>query len=155
MWRHAFRHLPQTFSAQRILMLGLGNGCALGELRKRFADCAITVVEWDPVMIDLYREIHTTDKPITILEGDASIIVPQLNEIFDLVVIDLFTGNATPPELQSAKMLSALTRVTTLNGYCILNAFASLNLIPLFDAHFSRNDAWEYQYNTLALYTRT
>ncbi|MFA6018358.1 MAG: methyltransferase domain-containing protein [Patescibacteria group bacterium] len=152
MWREALGHLPKTFSAKSVLMLGLGGGSAIKEIRHCFPGCKITVVEWDPVMIDLYHNIHKEEDPISIIQGDASVVVPAMTEKFDLVLVDLFTGNVTPKELRSASMVSAISHVTHLNGFCILNAFVSLDLLPVFDQHFSRKDTWEYKFNTLVLY---
>ncbi len=152
MWRDAFTYLPHTFSAQRILMLGLGGGSAIKEMRRRFPGCDITVVEWDSVMIELYQQIHQNNEPITIITGDASVIVPAMHEQFDLVLVDLFKGNITPKELRSMEMLGGIAHTVSAHGYCILNAFVSLDLPPLFAQHFTQKDTWEYRYNTLVLY---
>jgi len=152
MWREAFRHLPEAFSAQSVLMLGLGGGSAIKEIRNRFPGCEITVVEWDQAMIDIYHKIHKGENPISIVLGDASVVVPAMTETFDLVLVDLFTGNVTPKELRSADMVGAISDVTRSTGFCILNAFVSLDLLPVFDQHFLRKDTWKYRFNTLALY---
>lgn len=152
MWHEAFAHLPRTFSAKSVLMLGLGGGSAVKGILNRFPGCEITVVEWDPIMIDIYHDIHKEEESISIIHGDASIVVPAMTETFDLVLVDLFTGNVTPKELRSALMVRAISDVIHPNGFCILNAFVSLDLLPVFGQYFSQKDTWEYKFNTLALY---
>ena len=154
MWRKALRHLPKDFVAAQILMLGLGGGSAIKSILKRFPDCQLTVVEWDPVMIKLYRELYGQDQAVTIIEGDATVVVPAMKETFDLVLVDLFKGNETPKELASAEFVQAIACVTSPTGYCLLNAFVSSNLLPIFAKHFTQAETWKYRYNTLASYQR-
>ena len=153
MWRKALRHVPRSASIKTVLMLGLGGGSAVRELQNRFRGCAITVVEWDPEMIALYHELHPNNAPITILEGDATVLVPALTDHFDLVIVDLFKGNETPKELADHPMISAIVRTVVPGGYCLLNAFVSLSLLPVFGEHFSHQETWKYKFNTLALYS--
>jgi len=152
MWRKALKHVPRSAPIHTVLMLGLGGGSAVRELQDRFRECAITVVEWDPAMIALYHELNPRNPPITILEGDASILVPATTEKFDLVIVDLFKGNETPQHLGEHPMVQAIANVVAPDGYCLLNAFVSLNLPPVFDQHLSRAEMWKDKFNTLLLY---
>ena len=154
MWRKALRHIRKSESIKTVLMLGLGGGSAVSELQKRFRGCAITVVEWDSEMIGLYLQIHPKNAPITVLEGDATIIVPQTVDVFDLVIVDLFKGNETPKDLGDHPMVRAIARCVAPEGYCILNAFVSLDLPQIFDEHFSQVERWIYKFNTLVLYRK-
>ncbi len=152
MWRKALKHVPRSVPIKTVLMLGLGGGSAVRELQKRFHDCVITVIEWDPAMIGLYYELNPNNEPITILEGDATALVPAMAVKFDLVIVDLFKGNETPKQLGDHPMVKAIASVVAPNGYCLLNAFVSLSLLPVFDQHLSRVEMWKYKFNTLLLY---
>lgn len=152
MWRRALRRLPQVFQAKKVLMLGLGLGSALKFIQRRFRGCQITVVEWDPVMIELYRELYKQHLNIKIIEGDATVIVPKLGDTFDLVLVDLFKGNVTPAELARDKFVRAIASTLTPTGYCLLNAFVSLELFPVFEYHLKQIDSWKYEHNSLALF---
>lgn len=154
MWQKALHHVPKSPAPNHILMLGLGGGSAIAYIQKQFPTSKLTVVEWDPVMIALYHGIHSQNKPISLLRGDAMEVVPALQETFELVVVDLFTGNKTPEALASHKMVHAIAQVVTPNGFCLLNAFSSLNLPAVFDAHFMRDQEWIYRYNHLFLYRK-
>jgi len=152
MWRQALGHLPDEFDAKRILMLGLGGGSAVRSLLRKFKNCELVIVEWDPAMIQIYKEIYGDLEHVTIIEGDATVIVPAMTEKFDLVLVDLFKGSVTPPELGSDEMVQAIANVLTENGYCLLNAFKSLDLPEVFDRHFTQIELWHYQFNMLLLY---
>ena len=153
MWRKALKHIPRSATVKTVLMLGLGGGSAVRELQDRFRGCAITVVEWDPAMIALYHELHPKSAPIVILEGDATILIPSMAQKFDLVIVDLFKGNETPAQLGDHPMVQAIANVVAPNGFCLLNAFVSLNLPSIFDQHLSRVEMWKYKFNTLVLYS--
>lgn len=152
MWRKALKHVPRVAPMKTVLMLGLGGGSAVRELQRRFRGCAITVVEWDPEMVALYHELNPSNEPITILEGDATVLVPAMSQKFDLVIVDLFKGNETPKQLGDHPMVSAIANTVAPDGYCLLNAFVSLDLPQVFDQHFSRVEMWKYKFNTLLLY---
>lgn len=154
MWQKALHRVPKSLSPKRILMLGLGGGSAIAKIQKQFPECTLTVVEWDPVMVSIYQNLHTQNKPLSLLQGDAMEIVPALQETFELVIVDLFTGNKTPEALASHEMVGAIAHVVSQDGFCLLNAFSSLNLPPVFDAHFTRDQEWIYQYNHLFLYKK-
>lgn len=155
MWRKALKHVPRSAPVKTVLMLGLGGGSAVRELQSRFRGCAISVIEWDPAMIELYHELNPNNEPITILEGDATVLVPAMTQKFDLVIVDLFKGNETPKQLGDHPMVKAITDVVAPNGYCLLNAFVSLNLLPVFDEHIPRQESWVYKFNTLVLYQKS
>ncbi len=152
MWWHALRHLPVSFEASRILMLGLGGGSAVRSLLRKFKNCELVIVEWDPAMIELYKEVYGEIAHVTIMEGDATILVPAMREKFDLVLVDLFTGSVTPPALSGDEMVQAIANVLSPNSYCLLNAFKSLDLPEVFDRHFAQIELWHYKFNTLLLY---
>lgn len=154
MWRKALWHVPHMAPVKTVFMLGLGGGSAVRELRRKFRGCAITVVEWDPEMVALYHELNPNSEPITVLEGDATVLVPAMSQKFDLVIVDLFKGNETPKQLGDHPLVSAIANAVAPDGYCLLNAFVSLDLPRVFDQHLSRVEMWRYQFNTLLLYRK-
>ena len=154
MWRKALKQIPKSAPIKTVLMLGLGGGSAVRELQKRFQGCAITVVEWDQEMISLYRQLNPKNAPIVILEGDATVIVPSMEDTFDLVIVDLFKGNETPKELGNDRMASAIADCVANGKYCILNAFVSLSLPEIFEKYLFQERRWMYKFNTLVLYKK-
>ena len=150
LWHKALRQLPSA-NINRVLMLGLGIGASLPEIRKRFPAALITVVDWDPVMVGLFREFYPSDAA-EILEGDAAEIVPQLSRHFELVLVDLYTGQQPAAILYKDDMVRSIAEVLTPNGFCILNAFADLSLLSIFERQLKHLKTWKYRYNNLALY---
>lgn len=152
MWRRAIKHVPRRAAIKNVLMLGLGGGSAVPEFSKRFPGCALTVVEWDPAMIKLYRELYPHHPASHIIEGDALKVVPALTEKFDLVIVDLFKGSVTPPELADVPMITAIKNVMAPNGYCILNGFKTPGLGAAFARELAQTSDWTFKYNHLYLY---
>jgi len=150
LWRKSLQQLSSA-SVDHVLMLGLGIGASLPEIRKRFPKAKITVVEWDPVMTNLFREFFPNDTA-EILEGDAAEIVPQLKGRFDLIMVDLYTGQQPALILYQDAMVQSIAEALAPDGFCILNAFADLSLLTIFERKLKRLKTWKYRYNNLALY---
>lgn len=154
MWRGALLRVPKDASVKQVLVLGLGIGSCLREIRRRYKGSQITVVEWDPAMVDLAKSLGTlrSKKPPEIIVGDAAEIVPKMSRKFDLVLVDLFNGGKTEPRLASDDMISSLANVLERDGYLLLNQFKTVALIPAFEKFLTRHDAWHYRYNALGLF---
>lgn len=81
---------------ESLLMLGLGGGTALRQIRRFLPDLRITSVEIDPGMIRLartYMEIDTLD--LEVVEGDAYGYLETGPRAFDIVVDDLYRSGDT------------------------------------------------------------
>lgn len=76
-----------------VLLLGLGGGSVPWILRKELGCAApITAVEIDPVVLGLARTHFGLDQyaDLSIVEGDATVLLHALRERFDWVLVDLF-----------------------------------------------------------------
>lgn len=93
-WQQVFEDLDlRRHAPGRVLMLGFGAGSAAHILRNELGIKApITAVELDPAMIAIARRHfgYDTLPDITLLEGDATILVHGLQGRWDLVLVDLF-----------------------------------------------------------------
>jgi spermidine synthase len=152
MWRRAFRFVSRSNEPKRILMLGLGTGSALPEFRRRLPNASITAVEWDPVMIELFRSVRPHEH-VEIIEGDAQVILANMDRQFDVILVDLFKGKEPAPCLFKAETIANIRRALADDGECIVNAFATDTLFSLFDAQFARTITWSYKFNHLAKFT--
>lgn len=135
-------------------MLGLGAGGAIPLLRRRFNNSAITVIEWDPVMVRIADELalfSPRERP-TILLGDAVELVRNFSERFDLVVMDLFHGKTVMPSIDAVSFIESVARVVAQSGYVIMNAFREPGIFTVFDRFLSCHATWRFRYNRLALY---
>lgn len=152
MWRQALRRAPVK-DVKAVLMLGLGIGAALPEIHNRYPRVKITVVEWDPVMIKLFRQFNP-EVEVEILAGDALEIIPSLTRQFDLILIDLYKGNEPAPILYKPKLIREIAKLLAPQGVCLLNVFASEALITAFKQELKFVKAWKYRFNHLAMYQR-
>jgi spermidine synthase len=75
-----------------VLMLGLGGGSVPHILASELdMKVELTVLEMDPVMIDLARRHFGLDElKVRVIQGDALMRIHLLKERFDLVLVDLF-----------------------------------------------------------------
>ncbi len=154
LWRQALQRIPEEATIRQVLVLGLGGGRCLREIRRRFKKAHVTVVEWDQAMVDIAKSTGAlrSKNPPEVIVGDAAEVVPKMTRKFDLVLIDLFTGGNTEPRLASDEMIAGLSRVLEPDGYLILNLFKTVALVPAFEKFLSRHASWHYKYNVLALF---
>ena len=153
MWRQALRHVPRR-GVTSVLMLGLCAGAGVNEIHRRFRGAEVTVIDWDPVMIELFHKLNPRARPVHIIEGDAFTELPRLNSKFDVVVIDLFKGKDPAPQLMDDAAIEKIVKVLSDGGCCIVNAFATPGVIEAFDRHLMRLGKWQYRFNTYAVYRK-
>lgn len=154
LWKQALLRVPTDATIKQVLVLGLGGGSCLRDIRRRFKHAHVTVIEWDPAMVEIAKSLGAlrSKQPPEIIVGDAVEIVPKLNRKFDLILIDLFSGGETEPRLASDEMIAGLANALEYDGYLILNLFKSLALLPAFEKRLSRHASWRFQYNVVALF---
>lgn len=154
LWKQALTHIATDRSVPEVLLLGLGAGSAINEIHSRFPEAAITVIEWDQVMVDIFHRLQLCSPSIvpTLLIGDAIKLIPSIERKFDLVLIDLFKGDRIEPRLSSTEIIDSLANCLTQNGQIILNAFKSHRLIESFSQRLNQTSSWSYRYNRLALF---
>ncbi len=94
-----------------ILILGLGGGTLAKLLRKKYPNAKITGVEIDPIMIELGKKYLELDKyNIDIKIADTNKF--KLGE-YDLVIVDMYSGDNFPKEFESEEFLKKLTKYKT------------------------------------------
>jgi spermidine synthase len=85
---------PQATS---VLLLGLGGGGMVRHLSSFFPQCALTIVERDPLTLDLARRHFLIDQEVEI--ADAVEIVGRSPAAYDVVMVDLYdAGGLTVDE---------------------------------------------------------
>lgn len=152
LWKKATDRVPDEHSVKHILVLGLGGGSSIRHLHARWPDAHMTVVEWDPTMVEIAKSLKAFPRkwmPEIIVE-DAVTALAKMTRTFDVILIDLYTGGVPEPRLASDEMIASLARVLERDGYLLLNLFKTLTLIPAFERHLSRDAAWYYKHNALA-----
>lgn len=116
-WSVAIKNiLPKDYSPESILLLGLGGGSALFWLRRRFPKSHLTVVEIDPVMIEISRKYFHIGriKDLTIVNQDAVEFIRNCKlqtYHWTLILMDCYQGFKTPAGFVDIKVLQKMKRV--------------------------------------------
>jgi len=154
--RSGLRKIPRT-SVQNILLLGLAGGTMVREIEYIFPKASVTVVEWDPVMVQVAKNIRPWKKEPEICVGDMFEVVPRLEQEkreFDLVIVDVFFGGVPDGRLADQEHLSSVAKVLAPEGFLFVNLFESVSFIPAFEVHMRLVDTWKIDYNNLALFSK-
>ena len=106
--------------AKRILVLGLGGGVL--PMRFAAADVEIDVVEINTESIPLAEEYFNYDAEVANhFVMDARVFVRETEEKYDLILADLFHGDATPEYLLTVEFMSDLGKCLTPEGGVVFN----------------------------------
>ncbi len=150
------RFIPCDHPVKEVLLLGLGGGGAVREVKKRFAGAVVTAVEYDPVMIEIAKTLYLKPKDqisLQMILGDAAEAVFKMQKKFDVIIVDLFLGQTLSPLLQTDAFAQSLTGCLKKDGYLAVNFFRQKNsAAPVFDRFFSHWHDCRYLINELAIY---
>lgn len=108
-----------------LLLLGLGGGSVLKVLREKYQHKGkITAVEIDKVVIQVAEDefsIKENDS-LAIFCIDAIDYIQQCQQVYDLVIIDVFIDDVVPAPFFHLDFWEKLTLCIQKNGYFIFNA---------------------------------
>lgn len=139
-WQKALTQVKnQNSKVNHCLILGLGGGTAAQLVAQLWPPVQITGIELDPVMIQLGQKyFHLSQvKNLHIIKADATTWVSSVHQKFDLILVDIYTGQTIPPQIYTSTFLKALQRLTTSHGLVIFN-FLKKTIIPNLNSHFSQ-----------------
>ena len=126
--------LPSFFlersQIRRILVLGVGGGAVIRQLRGWFPECHVTGIELDKTHLYIARRFFSLEhKNIDLIEADALQWVSNFRGLsFDIIIDDLFSEVDGEPERVVAagkKWVSELSRILAPNGMLIINFISS------------------------------
>lgn len=126
-WGHLHRTPFPVAPQPRVLMCGLGGGTGLKVLAKELRPGSITVVELDPVIIDVARKHFDVERipALQIVAGDAQQRAQDLaarGERFDLVVEDAMCLPTMADADAAMAQLHRLAALLAPGGSLVLNA---------------------------------
>ncbi len=88
--------LREKAPPRSLLMLGLGGGTAVRQLKHFVPHIQITALEIDPAMVDLARRYMSLDElDINVIVEDAYAYIKTCTQTFDAVVDDVYLGGAS------------------------------------------------------------
>ena len=115
-------------SARRVLYVGLGAGSSEKRLWRDFPRMQITVVELDPVVVDVARRwFALPDSPRLRVEvGDGRRFLADHRDRWDVVVVDAFFADAIPAHLVTGEFLRLLRSRLAPGGVVVTNVIGAL-----------------------------
>lgn len=154
LWRQAFDRIPKKASIKKVLVIGFGAGGNVRQLHDRFPDCAITAIEWDPVMVEIASliKLFPADLLPRIIVDDAFHAIQELDEKFDLILFDAYLGNCVMKAVRDSEFSVRLQRLLEPDGYFLYNASAEPEVLPIISQYFRMEANWRYFYNRVALF---
>lgn len=107
------------------LLLGLGGGTAIHQLRALSSVTAITALELDPVHVSVARRFFRVPGPdVELVTGDAIAYVRSNRKRYDVVIDDIFVDapdDPARPHPVDAAWIQQLIRTTSARGVVIQN----------------------------------
>lgn len=131
-WDDLYRNFSMAFEVleigkrapQEVLILGLGLGSVPFMLEKKYGvAAAYTAVEWDEIVADLaYKYTFSRMKsPVQVITADAGIFMESCSSQFDLIVVDIFEDDLTPPQFETRAFLEDCANCLNDKGLLLFN----------------------------------
>lgn len=110
-----------------ILVFGVGGGTVFKMFQKAFPGARLVGVDIDTEIIRIGKQYFGLDTlpHLSLVAQDARIYVkdPSSKEKYDLVIVDLYTGNGVPFFVTGKPFLAAVRRLVRPGGRMIMNYF--------------------------------
>lgn len=126
---YGLKHIPLK-GVSSVLVMGMGGGSVIQSLRKKFKYTkAITAVELDPIMIEVAEEEFgvANEKNLEIICADAAEFIGKTEQIFDLIIVDLFIGRFVPEKFYSQSFWQDIEEKTNSDARILFNAGIQLS----------------------------
>lgn len=88
-----------------------------------------TVVELDPVLVDLVRRRFEIPEHITLEVADARAWLASATPTWDAIVIDIFAGGRIPPAFTSRECFASAKLLLSTDGVLVINSVAGGDLL--------------------------
>jgi predicted membrane-bound spermidine synthase len=112
------------FKPKSALLLGLGGGVFANELCKQ--NIKVTAIELDERIAMVAKKYFHLPESVNIIQDDARHALYQLKEKYDLVMLDLFSGEVTPSHVFSVESFEKIKSLMNENGLIIINSYGYL-----------------------------
>jgi len=131
LWKKGLTDLLQkpTGIVKNILILGVGGGTLFPLLHKSFPDATVTAVDVDEEIISLYKKYFSDNNTsyLRLVCSDARNFLTREKKKFDIIIIDIYTGNDVPGFVTDTKFLNSCHERLAPRGNVIINYFSYKN----------------------------
>ena len=111
-------------NAKTALVLGLGGGVISNMLVKKNID--VTAVELDNRIVEVAHKYFNLSDKIHLIEDDARHALYQLKKKYDIIVMDMFTGEVASSHVLSLEFFAKLKTMLNPNGFIFINTYGFL-----------------------------
>lgn len=158
-FRKYFRIDPVNLNnTSKVLILGFGAGSVASILTNELLiKCNITGVEADEAVIEMARKHFFLDKytDYRIIVADAHDYVMGTDEVFDLIVVDLYIDDKVPEKFETKNFLNACKKIMQPGARIVFNKLQPLYctddeaqaLIKVFESVFDSTAYFELRVN--------
>ncbi len=114
----------EKYLYEDVLLLGLGLGSIPVLLEQKYGrNYRYTAVEWDETVAELALR-YTLDRlksPVNVVTADAEVFVQVCQEMFDIVIVDIFEDDLTPPQFEEPDFLHTCYDLLHPGGLLLFN----------------------------------
>ncbi len=114
----------EQYPFEDVLLLGLGLGSIPMLLEQKYGRTyRYTAVEWDETVTDLALRytLSRLKSPVDIVTADAEVFVEVCQDTFDLVIVDVFEDDLTPPQFETPDFLHDCDALLRPGGLLLFN----------------------------------
>ena len=122
MWRTVLSYEKKE-EFKKILILGSGAGCAADGAMRFWPEAKIDALDYDKTIVDVGKIIYKDSKckNVNFIISDAESFLKATAERYDLVIVDIFSGNRPVAILKDKQFLSDLKNVLESGGTIVVN----------------------------------
>lgn len=125
MWRSTLKQVKRKKErVKSVLILGLGGGTIVKQIKKNWPAASITGVDIDKEIVELGKKYLKLDESLVKIKiTDASVFLthPSSLTFYDLVIVDLYNGDQFPKKFETDKFIKLIKHYLTSNGTVVFN----------------------------------
>jgi spermidine synthase len=114
---------------QSALIIGLGAGSQVKELREDFPGIRVNGIEIDPKVVEAGKEYFSLvdDEQTDIIIGDGRRGLLELDKTYDIVLMDVFKGQSMPNHMVSREFFGEVKSKMNDGGILVINIASNTN----------------------------
>ena len=118
-WKHM---IPDDFSGQDVLLLGIGAGTIARLLLKKYPKVKITGVDNNSLLMDVAeRQFHISDIRMEIIIEDGFEYIKETKKKFDLIIVDMWNGYWFPFKVLNNEFIEDCKKRLNKHGQVFIN----------------------------------